>query len=279
MTEKQVTQNIIFHNGRSIVLPPYFDAQEGYGNLRIPDISIADSAQRYPLGTKFLDGENIYKYCAFKATMDPDLGAKNGWPQAVAYCTIAADAAQYATEVVIDVGATDGIAGNGVVAADALAGGTILFFDASASTGSFLRTIVSNTAVTTGGGECTLKLLDPIPVALIADTDHAEVMASPYSYVNTANEKPVVGKPLLAYTSGQYGWVQTWGPTWFSPQAAATVGSNNRIVVFRHDGSLDELDYSDAYNSQGQIAGYLMAVSQSGAGTQAAPFIYLMISR
>jgi len=278
MAVKYYNQNIRFYNGRSIVLPPFVENQVGLGNLSHPNIAVPDSSQSYPLGTKFIDGDKVFKYCAFKATVNPDLGAKNGQPQAVAYATVADDTAQYATSLVVDVGSSDGISGDGEVAENALAGGEILIFDASASTGSIKRTIVSNTAVDSGGGECTITVIDPIPVALVGDTDHAEIMASPYSYVNTENEKPVVGVPLLAYTSGQYGWVQTWGPSWVAPQAEVGVGSNNRICVFRHDGSIDELDYSDSYNSQGQIAGYVMSIPQAGAGSQAAPFIFLTIS-
>jgi len=273
-----INQNVRLYNGRGIMLPPYVSGQEGYGKLTHPDISVADSSQKYPLGTKFIDGDKIYKYAAFKATVNQDLGAKNGQPQAVAYATIAANTVQYATSVVVDVASSDGVSGDGEIAENFLAGGEILIFDASASTGSIRRTIVSNTAVDSGGGEMTVTVLDPIPVALVADTDHAELMASPYSYVNTANEKPVVGLPLLAYTDGQYGWLQTWGPAWIAPQAEVGVGSNNAICIFRHDGSIDELDYSDSYNSQGQIAGYVMSVPQAGHGSQAAPFIFLMVS-
>ncbi|KKM22824.1 hypothetical protein LCGC14_1621380 [marine sediment metagenome] len=271
-----VEQEIRIHDGRYVVLPPFVDAQEGLANTQTPDLSVADTSQQYPLGTTYVDGDRVFKYCAFKGTINPDLGAKDSQPQSVAFTTIAAAALQYATTVVIDVAGTDGIAGDGVIAVDYLAGGYLVVFDASSKM--FTRMIKSNT-VTSGAGEMTLELTDPIPVALVTDTDHAECMASPYSYLTTSTSEKyaVVGMAQLVYTSGEFGWVQVAGPTWIAPQAAVGSGSNNRICIFRHDGSIDELDYSDAANSKGQIAGYVMQNAQ--AGGQGAAFIQLQITR
>lgn len=267
---------IIPHQGRYIVLPPWVEGQEGWANLELPDLSVADAVQKYPLGTTYVDGDRRFKYCAFKGTVNPDLGAKDTQPQAVAFATIAAAAAQYATSVVIDVAATDGRAGDGAIAVNELAGGYLVVFDASSK--AFNRQIAGNTVVAATGGEMTLTLTDPIPVALIADTDHGECMASPYSYVTayTGNDKgAVVGMPQLVYTNGQFGWAQNWGPSWVAPQAAVGSGSNNRLCIFRHDGSIDELDYQDAANNKGQVAGYVMNHAQGGG--QGAAFIWLTI--
>lgn len=272
----KATHSVSVQNGRSIYLPSYTDDQEGYYNLKIPDLSVADTVQQYPLGTKYVDGDRSFRYAKFMGTMNPDLGCKDTQPQTVAYANVAAAAAQYATTIVLDVGASDGIAGDAVIAVDSLAGGYMVVFDAS--TKAFTRQITSNT-VTAAASEMTIVVSDPIPVALIADTDHIECMASPYSYLTASTSNAYgmfMGMPQLVYTSGQFGWVQTWGPTWIAPQAAVGSGSNNRICIFRHDGSVDELDYSDAYNSKGQIAGYVMSHAQ-GAG-QGAPFIWLTIT-
>uniref|UniRef100_A0A6M3ILW9 Uncharacterized protein n=1 Tax=viral metagenome TaxID=1070528 RepID=A0A6M3ILW9_9ZZZZ len=269
------TFSISVQNGRYIVLPPYADTQDQL-NLAIPDLSVADTLQKYPLGTKFVDGDRVFKYGKFMGTMNPDLACKDTQPQTVAYATIAAAALQYATTMVVDVAATDGIAGNAVIAVDSLAGGYCVVFDASSK--AFTRYITSNT-VTAAAAEMTIVVSDPIPVALIADTDHIECMANPYGYLTASTSNAYgafMGMPQLVYTSGQWGWIQTWGPTWIAPQAAVGSGSNVRTCIFRHDGSIDELDYADAYNSKGQIAGYVMSHAQ--AGTQGAPFVFLQIS-
>ena len=121
----------------------------------------------------------------------------------------------------------------------------------------------------------TLTLDDPIPVALVGDSDHAEAMASPYRNVQsgTGTTSSIVGIPTYPATMGKYTWLLTKGVGWVAPQAEVSVGNNVREVVFRHDGSLDEHDYSDANVAKAQHAGY--ALQNAAAGTQAAPFVML----
>jgi len=270
-------QALIAVGGRYLVLPPWYDGQPDkvWGGFGHPDISVADASQKYPLGMKMVDGDRVFKYAKFMGTMNPDLLCKDTQPQSVAYATVAAASLQYATTLVVDVAATDGIAGDGVIAVNYLAGGYAVIFDASSK--AILRQIKSNTAVATG--EMTITLSDPVPVALIADTDHIELMANPYSYLTASTSNAYgafMGLPLLVYTSGQFGWIQTWGPCWIAPQSAVGSGTNIRTCIIRHDGSIDDLDYSDAANAKGQIAGYVMSHAQ--AGTQGAPFVFLQIS-
>ncbi|KKN23719.1 hypothetical protein LCGC14_0902200 [marine sediment metagenome] len=272
----KLRQSLIPVGGRYIVLPSYYDGQPEHvwGNLELPDLSVADASQKYALGAQYIDGDRRFRYGAAKGTLNPDLGAKDTQPQHVAFANIAAAAAQYATEIVIDVAASDGRAGDGVIAVNELAGGYLVVFDASAK--AFNRQIKANTAVATG--EMTLTLTDPIPVALITDTDHGECMAMSYRYITASvgDVYRVVGMPQLVYTSGQFGWFQDRGPCWIAPQAAVGSGSNNLLCIFRNDGSIDELDYTANTNNKGQIAGFVMQHAQ--AGGQGAAFIWLTIA-
>ena len=275
-TETQrINHDVRVVDGRTIYMPGWAAAQEGWGNLKLPDLSVADAAQQYPLGTKYADGDRVFKYGAFQGTVNPDLGVKDTQPQSVAFVSVQATTTQYATSLTLTVGASDGIAGDGVIAVNALAGGFLVVFDATSK--AFTRQIVSNTVVAGGGGTMTVVVSDPIPVALTT-SDSGECMASQYSYLTASTNAAysVVGMPQLVYTSGQFGWVQTWGPTWIAPQSAVGSGSNNKIGIFRHDGSIDELDYTDNNNNKGQIAGYVLTHSQ--AGGQGAPFFFLQIS-
>jgi len=275
----QITHDLINMDGRMLVLPPGATGQ-AYLNLTLPDISVADTVQKYPLGTRYVNGDRAFRYGYFAGTVNPDLAVKDTQPQAVAYVSVQAATAQYATSFTLTVGTTDGIAGDGVIAVNALAGGYCVIFDATSK--AITRQIVSNTVVASGGGTMTVVVTDPIPVALTT-SDHGECMASPYSYLTASTSNAYgafMGLPQLVYTSGQYGWIQTWGPCWIAPQAAVGAGANNRTCVFRHDGSIDELDMTatthDLANSNGQIAGYVMSHAQ--AGTQGAPFVFLMIA-
>ncbi len=232
----------------------------------------ASATQKYPLGTilRKPDGRE-FVYAKAGGTLNTDMGAKSYNTQHIAYATIAAAAAAGDSSIVLDVAATDGDAGDGAIAANELAGGYVVVFPHSSN--SFTRQIVGNTAVEAGGGEITLTLDDPIPVALVADSDHGEAMASPYLDVRTGtgSTSSIVGIPTVAATVGQFLWLQKKGISWVAPQAEVSVGNNNREVVFRHDGSIDEHDYSDANVAKGQHAGYVVQ-NASGAG-QGAPFV------
>lgn len=236
----------------------------------------ADDNADIPLNTVMRLGIKTFVRAKSGGITNTDLGVKNLLTQAVAYATIAAAAAINATEIVIDVAATDGPAADGVIAADYLVGGEVVVFPHSSNT--FTRTIMGNTVVASGGGEMTLTLDSPIPVALDAgDVDHGECMASPYASVGTAagNTSSVMGMATCLAASGKYLWLQTGGPCWIAPQGEVSVGNNNRQVVFRHDGSIDELDYSDANVAKGQHAGYVIANAADGG--QGAAFIMLQI--
>ena len=273
----ELKQSLVNVNSRRIMMPTFFEGEPDncWGNTKLPDLSVADTSQKYPLGTVYVDGKKEYDYGAVKGTLNPELGAQNTQPQHIAYATIGQAAAQYATEIVIDVAASDGRTGTGEIAKNELAGGELVVFDASSK--AFNRGIVANTARAAGAGEMTLTLSDPIPVALIANTDHGECMASPYRYITASlnDAYVVVGMPQLVYTTGQFGWFQVRGPCWITPQTEVGSGSNNVLCIFRHDGSIDELDYNANTNNKGQIAGYVMAHAQ--AGGQGAAFINLMI--
>ena len=286
MTDRIINHDVRVVNGKTLYLPPFIDNQEGWANLKLPDLSLADTVQQYPIGTRFVDGDNAYRYAKAVGTTRQDLLCSFQSKQAVGYCTIAANALQYASRVVIDVAATDGVSGDGAIVADELAGGYILIFDATSSGGAPQVLLVKSNTVTTGAGEMTIDFDGKLQNALVADTDHAEVIASPYSRVSNVsaknNEYAKVGRPTVIATSGQWLWLQTWGVCFLSPQTDVGVNSggsgagNNYAIVARHDGSLDTLLYSDVTHDQGQIVGSVLACGADGA--QGAPFVYLRIA-
>lgn len=277
MVESLVLHKWLNKDGRTIVLPPWMEGQEGPTNLQIPDdIRDISATQLYPVGTKMLDGDRVFYYAKASSVgvTNADLGVKNGYRQVVAYATVAAAAIKGAKTLVIDVAATDGIAGNGVIAEDELAGGYVVIFghDSDAHT----CRIRANTA-TTGAGEMTLTLQDEINATLVADSDHAECMHH-WAYgceTNTDGEEPVVGVSHVVVTANYYFWLQTWGPCWLAPQGEVGDAANDHQVVFRHDGGIDEHDYSDAVVTKQQHAGFTLA--HAVAGGQGAAFIMLQI--
>lgn len=231
----------------------------------------------YLVGTvmRKVDGQ-WFTYAKAGGTLNTDMGGKIYNTQVVAYTTIAANATAGDREIVLDVAGTDGELGNGAIAADELVNGYIVIFPHSSNT--FLRRIIGNTAVLATGGEMTVTLDDPLPCDLVVDADHGECISSPYLDVRTDNGavSSVGGLPSVPATVNKYFWLKTAGIGWLAPQAEVSVGNNNREVVFRHDGSLDEHDYSDANVAKAQHAGWV--VQNAAAGAQGAPFVQFNLS-
>lgn len=261
-------------NGRILLGPAWKGGQEGWENMALPDIRDIDSVQKYPVGTKLLDGERVFYYA--KATSvgvtNADLGVKNGLRQHIAYTTVAVAAAIGDKTLVIDVDTDD--YNSGVIAANELAGGFVVVFPHDQDT--FTSRILENTA-TAGAAEMTLTLQDEIPVALVVDADHGECMASPWfgCETNTDGEEPVLGMAHAKVTASFWFWLQTWGPVWIAPQGTVGDAANDHQVVFRHDGSIDEHDYNDANVTKQQHAGF--GLCHALAGGQGAVFIMLQI--
>lgn len=234
------------------------------------------TTQKHALGARIAtwDGR-VFRYAKAGGTLNPDLGAMCNDQQHVAYTTIAASAILGATTVVVDVQSGDGTATNGVIGVNELEKGYIVIFPHSSNT--FTRQILSNT-VTAAAGEMTLVLDEGIPAAITVDVDHGECMASPYRNVQTtsAATTSVVGMPTYVATVGQYLWLQTYGPCWIAPQGEVSTGNNDRQVVFRHDGSIDQHDSTDANVAMGQHAGFV--ITNANGGGQGAAFIMLQIS-
>lgn len=267
--------SVITDGGRQLIRPAWAGGQEGWRNFAFPDVRDVDTVQKYPVGTKLVDGERVWYYCKSKGVTNADTAVENYYQQHVAYATVAAAAAKGDTSLTIDVANTDGAAGDGAIAANELAGGFVVIFGHDDDTST--HRILENTAVAGGGGEMTLTLQDEINATLVVDADHAECMASFFSGVADGGDanKPIVGVAQAKAASGKWLWVQTWGPVWIPPQAAVGDAAHDFQVVFRHDGSVDEHDYNDAYVTKQQHAGFVMA--QANGGGQGAAFIMLQI--
>jgi len=236
-----------------------------------------DDTQRFPIGCMYRLGKKSFAYARAGATLVPNIGCKAYGRQTVAYATVAASSIVGATELTIDIAASDGAAGDGILAKDELYDGEVVIFPHSDN--AMCRRILGNTAVATGGGECTLTLEHGLGIATVVDVTHAECIGSMFKDVRSTNGTvdSIVGVPVNPATVGQFTFIQTWGPVWISPQGAVSVGNNNREVVFRHDGSIDEHDYSDAVVAKAQHAGFV--IYNAIGGGQGAPFIFLQIAR
>lgn len=173
---------------------------------------------------------------------------------------------------------TDGVANNGVIDKDGLAGGYISFYRGDVRQ---QRGIVGNTARANLDTGNTRVYLDAALVTAVNEDDNVEVMRSPYSDLRHVNDPnlSVMGMPCALATNGQYFWMQTWGICRITPsQAELGTTLAERQFVFDNAGSVwgHKASIDDADNSY-QHAGFLVEKVDGVAGS-AAPFINLMIN-
>jgi hypothetical protein len=253
------------------------------GQTTVQGVQTQQATKNCSIGSRLVtfDGR-VYRYSRTNDTtvLNSDLLAQAVTAQHMGYTTIAAAALAGASTVVVDFGASDGAAGDGVLAANELENGYLLVFPHSEN--SFTRLITANTAVAAGGGECTLTLNKPLPVALTVDTDHCEAICSPYWRIKASTtgdvNKAFIGLPSVAAAANYYSWLQTWGPCWAAPQANVGSAAHSTQVVARYDGSIQVHDNSDTA-VDGDLQQHIGFVMSRGAGAaQGAPFIMLQIS-
>jgi len=62
-TGKYLNHDIRSNNGSYIIMPPWFQGESGWGNLKLPNVyNTNDVAALYPVGTKYVEGERIFYY-------------------------------------------------------------------------------------------------------------------------------------------------------------------------------------------------------------------------
>jgi len=142
------------------------------------------------------------------------------------------------------------------------------------------RRIIANTAATSGAAT-TLTLDGPLTRTLAVNS-FAELMYNPWSSLGGGvlstygGYVTFGGIPTTAIAAGHYGWIQTWGPTWATPETPVADTANWRTVVFQGNGSIR--GYDDAVGETGhQVAGYV--IDRTGNGSDNPPFIFLTVSR
>jgi len=240
------------------------------------DYDEATDIRHYNIGSRMQVDDRVYHYARAGDTLNPGYGAQNVAPQHVAFAAIAGcTTGEYTVVLTTDV--NDGILGDGNIAANELRGGYIVIF--TPGDNAINRRIVSNTVV--GPAPLTYAMTvtvdRPWPVD-VANTEHAECMASPYLNVQTGNFPfcSVMGMPQQIALVDQYIWIQTWGPTWIVPQAGAFVGQSNAWAVFLGNGTIDEYSWGDGLMQRAQTAGYILCKPIGGG--QGAPFVQLMLA-
>jgi hypothetical protein len=243
----------------------------------------------------------VFRYAKAAAVCDPQGGAYNGTKTFAAAVAPAQSTIQTAIQgrtitaglvgssvITMTVAAGGGVAGDGVVAADELRGGTIVYNHGTTQAPQ-MRQITGNSAVASGGGTCNVYLDAPITTIRIGSTNYTgivvgtttiEAMVNPYGYLTggltTASDYVTfLGIPAVRATAAQYFWLQTWGPCWITSDGNTCDSARDRTIVFVGNGSV--VSSNDVTVESGlQIAGVAMDTSSSGASN--APMVMLQIS-
>lgn len=253
----------------------------------------ADDIQKYPLGTIIRRGGRTFIYAYASGDVHTEWGvykAKKTNTNAVAptQATAAAQAAAYSGEtlaagaagsyyVTVTIDTEIGVLTTGVLAENELAGGYIVIGNGSAQHPQN-RMIVSHPALATAGGSLTLKLDSPLERAVVAATTNIELMESPFYCVKADGSGgdyiTFIGMSTVEAVSGQFFWVQTWGPCWITSDGNTCDSARDRTIAFVGNGSI--VSSNDVTMESGfQLAG--VALDMSGSGASNAPFVLLQI--
>ena len=258
--------------------------------VTIPNQGIHEvsTTQKHRLGTRLVRGDRVYKYARAGGTLVVhrlcayyDYGV-SGWA-VVPTATPAGQNQIYAT-----IGAAEGVASDGAVAAHELEGAWVVVFrlNAGAHNTDYTFQILDNTAVAAGGGNTLLTLDAELPYACSTDA-YTEITGNIYSDVRmiTTGARMFVGQPMIDADAGEYLWLLTWGPTWINTETGAGGdvfgdGNGEQQAVAENNGSviMHAAEDTTADANFKQHVGCVITRVAGGAETQGTPLLFLQIS-
>lgn len=260
MREHSGIHSLVQQNGQYIQMPAYKGSQEGWGNMTIPSPYEEDTAQTYPIGTKFVDDDRRWRMvkAGNAGTVGRILQSWNAFSTGTTTesATIAAAAA--------DGDATISCTEQGTVTKDLFAGGYFTVYWEFQ-----VYRIVKNTA--TAGGTFTITMDNVLDQALVS-TSVVTVYRDKYADVRHLTDGAQAGwgsgvcVPHRTITSGSYAWGQTWGPCGIAGTDNAGATANERGMSMMTDGSIFQTTGIHASNNQPQYQyiGYLAAYTGNG---------------
>lgn len=277
----KVNHDLRSYDGATIYHGQEVDGSTGPGNLKIPNIFEEDSSPLYPIGTRLVLGDRVFRYSYFPEAITYAHAGVISYTGKIGSAVDSYDAEQPAGTYEFKVNGTS----TGTPALNYYAGGYILI---GTAVNAVVMRILKSTASALGDATypliqtVILTLEQGIPDAIAANTDcdifpnHYADVRMAFGSVNTANMKPFVGIPPRIFTAVRYGWIQTWGPCFIVHNVADAIGDTSfwRQVTFVGDGSLEALHESIGDTQSNQIAGYTMAIG--GAGSE---WTMLMLER
>lgn len=295
----KIQHDIRNSDGGRIYMPPYIGGEENWGNLAIPDVYTADSIQKYPIGTKYVEGERVFRYGKI-------VGSSTSSPYSKICTKFLPTSAVATTVATTDVyRAVSGesemtlhLAGKVV---NQYAGGYLLINDAAqvAVGRHYSRRIISSTASATVSGDADAVVFTLDKSLPFTSTDVATAVTVIENSWNKLYYRPQPGAwqsywmfmgVCMPYVVAEdnYIWLQTWGPCGIEnvTQSFEGAGYFEHQAYILGDGSIQVVPAGGSvvkagYEAAGhQLAGVMMADSYySGTPVnEDHPFIFIMVS-
>lgn len=245
-----------------------------------------DTVQRFMVGTRYMtwDGR-VFRYGKSGDTLSTAHGCWTGDYMALAqWAEFDISHPLGSNPITCTTDATYcGLAFNGVFAEDDLAGGFITMWPTGVEALNY--GIIGNDALA-AAGTLVIYLDHPLRYPITKTEGSCEAIYSPYRHLHwtgaglpaSSSRHPVLGVPMSNAVSGDFFWMQTWGPIHCSTSDASVGNDNdNAELVWQHDGSIE--DRSSAALGMKQHAGFTLAQDyNSGTPQQGSPFFMLQIS-
>ena len=157
------------------------------------------------------------------------------------------------------------------VTKDELAGGYVLIFD-NTFDADITYGITGNDA-SDADVAFDIKLDQPLALPLVASTDAVEVYKNPWASIDQGNTVilPRAGASVSYVSAAEnYFWVQTKGIKHISPQLLVGGDNGGIMCMWRHDGTVDNVEDALAVTVNGNLtcqpAGVVIAGSSAGNG-------------
>ncbi len=248
-----IEHKLINQDGAVVYLPKNSNV-EGLPNLAEPDPYVDTVSQAYPLGTRAVIGERVYRYG--KASSDgittPGRLAQNG-------------------SVYNDDGLQDSHEGSSTAVAIAVGDKSIIYTDTNSShvanwfrrgwliafysATTYTLQILSNTAA---GTTMTVTMVDGFPLIDANGALFATIHQSIYSQMRNraagfSTVAATVGMPSTIFAASYFGWMQTWGPCY--TVATVTFGDQayERMCTVAYDGSVRPTSFATAEQRVGHL--------------------------
>ncbi len=304
--------DIQVQDGRYLLLPPYFQGEQGWGNRAAPNVYKQDTVQQYPAETKYVEGERVFFYSKFIGTITGTewvaaLQAPNSTALAVTqgrFLFAHVFQEDMANGLLVRMTADDEsifyqTTPSAMRSTDYWSGGWVNGKDTGASNRPFYRRIIAHkysAALVIDGSAYTLvsELELDQPVVTTKTTMATTIMPNPHkhciykSHSEWNQYAPAMGAVVPnVVAQNSWVWLQTWGPMGNPWAAVEFSGAGNYEIMHKisGDGSISGQHSgapAPADGSTFQVAGHSMASSimESASGQdEELMMIYLTLRR